>query len=136
MSQSTKDLMLTFLDDVRVGYNSYTLTLDVNIMPNFIHDCHQPWLINEIWGRMVPAGFITPAEASLLQILSGTSKCHCPLLIFFSSTDSEQLLKLLGPPMSRRPSNQINVSFQKVRTCRPLLSSLGGQSPVHDFTRT
>ena len=133
MPQSTKDLMLTFLDDVRVGYNSYTLTLDVNIMPNFIHDCHQPWLINEIWGRMVPTGFITPAEASLLQILSGTSKCHCPLLRSFS-TDSEQLLKLLDPPMSRRPSNQINVSFQKVRTCQPLSSSLGGRNPACNFT--
>src|SRR6266480_832016 len=126
--------MLTFLDNIRVGYNSYTLTLDVNVMPNFIHDCHQPWLINEIWGRMVPNGFIIPAEASLLQILSGTSKCHCLLLSFFS-TDSGQLLKLLGPLMSLRPSNRINVSFQKVRTCRPLLSNLGGQSPIHNFTR-
>ncbi|OCK88432.1 uncharacterized protein K441DRAFT_313258 [Cenococcum geophilum 1.58] len=41
-------------------------------MPNFIHDCHQPWLIKEI-KRMERSGFITAAESDLLEIYSGTT---------------------------------------------------------------
>ncbi|OCK91089.1 uncharacterized protein K441DRAFT_616927 [Cenococcum geophilum 1.58] len=56
----------------RVGYNSYTQTLHINIMPNFIHDCHQPWLSEEKV-RMILSGFITAAESRLLEIYSGTT---------------------------------------------------------------
>jgi hypothetical protein len=97
-----------FLDDVRIGYNSYTQTLDVKIMPTFIHDSHQPWLVKEIM-RMVATRFITFAEFELLEILCGTSKCPYFLFRFFS-TDLGQLLKLLDHPIPLRPKNQISAS--------------------------
>jgi hypothetical protein len=79
-------------------------------MPTFIHDYHQPWLSDEKLD-MFATGFITQAEAKLLEILSGTSKCHyLPLRFFF--TDSGQLLKLLGHLMFLRPNNRISASFQ------------------------
>ncbi|OCK95810.1 uncharacterized protein K441DRAFT_74929 [Cenococcum geophilum 1.58] len=56
----------------RVSYNSYTQTLHINIMPNFIHDCYQPWLLKEI-KIMERSGFITAAESDLLEIYSGTT---------------------------------------------------------------
>jgi hypothetical protein len=77
-------------------------------MPTFVHDCHQPWLIEEKI-RMVLTGFITPAESPLLEILSGTSKCPYFLFRFFS-TDLGQLLKLLDHPIPLRPKNQISAS--------------------------
>lgn len=103
-------------------------------MPTFVHDCHQPWLIEEKM-RMVLTGFITPTESSLLQILCGTSKCYY-LLLSFLPTNLGQILNLLDHPIHLHPKNRISVSFQWVYVCQPLLSSLDGQSLVRDFTTT
>jgi hypothetical protein len=104
-------------------------------MPTFIHDCHQPWLVKEIYIRMVATGFITFAESELLEILSGTSKCPYFLLKFFP-TDLGQLLKLLDHPIPLRLKNQISASVQWDKICQLLLSSLDGRNLVRDFTTT
>jgi hypothetical protein len=104
-------------------------------MPTFVHDCHQPWLIKEIWGNMVRNGFITIAEAELVEILCGTSKCPYFLLRFFS-TNLGQLLKLLDHPIPLRPKNRISASVQWDKICQLLLSSLDGRNLVRDFTTT
>jgi hypothetical protein len=84
---------------------------------------------------MVPNGFITIAEARLLQIWSGTSKYHHFLLSFFL-TDLGQHLKLLDHLIPLRAKNQISVSNHLVKICQLLLLSLDGQSLVHDFIKT
>lgn len=55
-----------------ISYNSYTQTLDIRVMPTFIHDVHQSWLVMEM-PRMVLTGFVTQEEFDSVSFLVGTS---------------------------------------------------------------
>ncbi|OAL67057.1 hypothetical protein A7C99_1472 [Trichophyton rubrum] len=64
ISDATGELVITSLSEdqdvenacPRINYNSYTQTLDIRVMPTFIHDAHQSWLVMEM-SRMVSTGF-------------------------------------------------------------------------------
>ncbi|KAK2795256.1 hypothetical protein FQN52_006186 [Onygenales sp. PD_12] len=56
----------------RLSFNSYTKTLDIDVMHTFTRDCHQAWLNEEV-ARMGDSLFITPAERSLLDRSTGTT---------------------------------------------------------------
>src|SRR5438876_10656528 len=103
-------------------------------MPTFIHNSHQPWLENEKI-RMIATGFITFAEAPLLKLFHGTSKCHYLLLSCFS-TDLGQRLKLFKHLITCRLSSQTSASAQWVNVCQPSSSRVDGQSLGQSFIRT
>ncbi|EEQ32213.1 hypothetical protein McanCB56680_006084 [Microsporum canis] len=56
----------------RINYNSLTQTIDIRIMPTFVHDAHQRWIVNEI-SRMVSSGFLTQAESDMVAFLVSTT---------------------------------------------------------------
>lgn len=57
----------------RLSYNSLTQTLTANVLPTFIHDCHQRWLTKE-FTRMVTSGFLTASEHKRIDLTTGTSE--------------------------------------------------------------
>ncbi|KMQ44419.1 hypothetical protein HL42_4923 [Trichophyton rubrum] len=80
ISDATGELVITSLSEdqdvenacPRINYNSYTQTLDIRVMPTFIHDAHQSWLVMEM-SRMVSTGFVTQAEFDSVSFLVGTT---------------------------------------------------------------
>lgn len=61
---------LTFVDDIRINYDSFGETLTVEIMTTFIYDSYQSWIIHAIMVDMFGSGFITAAEYATLAIES------------------------------------------------------------------
>ncbi|PGH27937.1 hypothetical protein AJ80_00191 [Polytolypa hystricis UAMH7299] len=80
VDESVGPLVFAFLDETpaieaacaRFGYNSYTKTFDVDVIPTFTHDCHQVWLNEEV-PQMSDSQFITPAERLQLRRSTGSS---------------------------------------------------------------
>ncbi|EGD99849.1 hypothetical protein TESG_07187 [Trichophyton tonsurans CBS 112818] len=81
ISATTGELVTTSLSEdqdvenacPRISYNSYTQTLDIRVMPTFIHDVHQSWLVMEM-PRMVLTGFVTQEEFDSVSFLVGTRR--------------------------------------------------------------
>ena len=85
--------MLIFLYNTRVNYNSYTKTLEINIMPNKVHECFLAWLHQEIVD-MVVDGFLTRAESKTLRLLGSPSKYYYILLNFLAELEQGFLVCL------------------------------------------
>lgn len=70
-----RELQLIFicLFLIRLCYDSLLKTIKLRLMPNKIHDSHQPWLVNGM-SDMLLSGFLTRQEHHSLRVLSGTSK--------------------------------------------------------------
>ncbi|EFR01840.1 hypothetical protein MGYG_04839 [Nannizzia gypsea CBS 118893] len=53
----------------RVGYNSLTRTIDITIMPTFVHDASHSWFTRELFS-MYRSGFLTETEQDSISFFS------------------------------------------------------------------
>lgn len=56
----------------RIHYNSETMLLQISVMPTHVQDCHQEWLIKELFS-MIQAGFLLQNEWDIIVPKTGTS---------------------------------------------------------------
>lgn len=68
----------------RISYNSVLESLKIVVIPNKVHECHMPWLVDDI--KMYPQP-LTFSEKRELRILASPRKYHSLFPFLQSITD-------------------------------------------------